>query len=70
MVQVGRAQWRSQGATTEGIDGNTSRLLALFRGTRLGGSDNTEASGGSSVPKPPNHRHIPLILLVFAQGFL
>ena len=44
--------------------------MALFRGTRLGGSDNTEASGGSSVPKPPNHRHIPLILLVFAQGFL
>ena len=45
-------------------------VAALFRGTRLGGSDNTEASGGSSVPKPPNHRHIPLILLVFAQGFL
>ena len=25
---------------------------------------------GSSVPKPPNPRHIPLVLLVFAQGFL
>jgi hypothetical protein len=44
--------------------------MALFWGARLAGSGSPEASGGPCVPEHANPRHIPFILLGFAQGFL
>ena len=47
-----------------------AEYVALFWGTRLAGSGTPEASGGPCVPEHANPRHIPFILLGFAQGFL